>query len=245
MNTLKGKNRPAATQGPPVLDSIGALLLALSLVGAVQAAEIRVGVLQFGTVSWELDTIHHHGPARQEGVTLQVVPLASKSATQVASQGGAVDVIVTDWIWVSRQRAEGRDYTFVPYSTAVGELMVDRTAGIGALAGLDEGRRVGVAGGPLDKGWLLLRAYSRRTLGEDMARLSEPNLAAPPLLNELALRGELPAVLNYWHYAARLKAGGMDTLLSVSGIPKGLGVEQRVPLVGWVFQGHWADRHGG
>jgi NitT/TauT family transport system substrate-binding protein len=36
----------------------------------------------------------------------------------------------------------------------------------------------------------------------------------------------------------------MDTLLSVSGILNGLGVEQRVPLVGWVFQGHWADAHG-
>jgi NitT/TauT family transport system substrate-binding protein len=167
----------------------------------VQAGEIRVGVLKFGTVNWELDTIRHHGLARQEGVTLQVVPLASKSATQVAIQGGAVDVIVTDWIWVSRQRTEGRDYTFVPYSTAVGALMVDPKAGIGALAGL-KGRRLGVAGGPLDKSWLLLRAYSKLTVGEDMARLAEPNFAAPPLLNELALRGELPAVLNYWHYGS-------------------------------------------
>lgn len=60
-----------------------------------------MGVLKFGTVSWELDTIKHHGLDAAEGIDLQVVELASNQATQVALQGGAVDMIVSDWLWVS------------------------------------------------------------------------------------------------------------------------------------------------
>ncbi len=215
-------------------------LLAAADVGAQQANMIRVGVLKFGTVNWELDVVLTHGLAKQRDIDLVVVPLASKSATQVAIQGGAVDVIVSDWIWVSRQRAEGRDYTFVPYSTAVGALMVNPGHGIATLADL-KAKRLGVAGGPVDKSWLLLRAYSRHKLGKDLADFAEPNFAAPPLLNELALRGELPAVLNYWHYSARLEASGMKALLQVKDLLPELGVDGVVPLVGWVFQEKWAQ----
>lgn len=218
-------------------------LLALPvLAGANEANRIRVGVLKFGTVGWELDVMLTHGLAAKRGVDVVVVPLASNSATQVALQGKAVDVIVSDWVWVSRQRAEKRDYVFAPYSTAVGALMVNPDSGIRTLADL-RGKRLGVAGGPLDKSWLLLRAYGRRVLDADMAKVVSPSFAAPPLLNELALRGELPAVLNYWHYAARLEAAGMKPLISVSEILKNLGVETELPMIGWVFQGQWANSH--
>jgi hypothetical protein len=80
-------------------------LLIASGAGADQANRVRVGALKFGTVNWELDVVRSHGLATREGVDLQVVPLASKGATNVAVQGGAVDLIVSDWIWVSRQRA--------------------------------------------------------------------------------------------------------------------------------------------
>ncbi len=219
---------------------VGLLAITSVGVGAQEANRIRVGVLKFGTVNWELDVVLTHGLAKRNGIDLVVVPLASKSATQVAIQGGAVDVIVSDWIWVSRQRAEGRDYTFVPYSTAVGALMVDSKSGIETLRDL-QGKRLGIAGGPVDKSWLLLRAYSRRKLGQDLAELAEPNFAAPPLLNELALRGELPAVLNFWHYSARLNASGMKTLLHVKDLLPALDVDGVVPLVGWVFREKWAD----
>lgn len=203
---------------------------------------VRVGVLRFGTVNWELDVMNHHGLATKEGLDVQVTPLASKRATAVALQGGAVDAIVSDWIWVSRQRADGRDYVFVPYSVAVGGLLVRSDAGIESLEDL-RGKRVGVAGGPVDKSWLMLRAYARAKLGEDLAEMVEPSFAAPPLLNKLAERGDLDAVLNYWHYGARLKAGGMREMLSVSEILPALGVERPMPLLGWVFSQEWAQNN--
>jgi NitT/TauT family transport system substrate-binding protein len=209
---------------------------------AQPAPSIRIGVLKFGTVSWELDVMLHHGLAAREGVEPKVVALASPAATAVALQGGGVDLIVTDWIWVSRQRAESRPYTFVPYSLAVGGLMVRPDAGIRQVADL-RGRRLGVAGGPVDKSWLLLRAYGRRILGEDLARVVKPTFGAPPLLNELVLRGDLPAVLNYWQYDAQLRAGGFSELIGIPDVLRGLGVPEPVPLLGWVFDEGWAATH--
>ncbi len=204
---------------------------------------LRVGALQFGTVNWELDVIQRHGLAAREGVDLRVVPLGSTSATNVSVQGGAVDLIVGDWIWVSRQRAEGRRYAFVPYSLAVGALMVRPDAGVRNIRDL-RGKRLGIAGGPVDKSWLLLRAYTQQEIGEDLADMAELNFVAPPLLNELMLRGDLPTGLNFWHYGARLKAAGMIELIQITEVLKALGVSQPVPLLGWVFNEDWAASHG-
>jgi NitT/TauT family transport system substrate-binding protein len=218
------------------------ILMVAAPAGAADTPTVRIGVLKFGTVNWTLEVAQEMGFAEQAGVALEVVLLAMKNATNVALQGGAVDVIVSDWIWVSRQRAEGRDYTFVPYSRAVGAVMVRPDAGVDTLAGL-RGKRLGVAGGPVDKSWLLLRAYARMILGEDLTSLVEPNFAAPPLLNQLLLKGDLPAALNFWHYCARLEAAGMRELISVAEILPALGVDADVPIIGWVFDAAWADEN--
>lgn len=202
---------------------------------------VRVGVLQFGTVNWEMAVIERHGFDRRFGVKVQVVPLSSKNAVSVALQGGAVDVIVSDWIWVNRQRASGKDYSFFPYSLTVGGLYVRPEAGIDTLADL-AGHKLGIAGGPVDKSWLLLQAYSR-SLDLDIASAVEPTFAAPPLLNRLMLKGDLPAVLNFWHYGAHLQASGMRPLIDVTAMLQGLGVDEAVPMLGWVFSEAWAEQN--
>jgi NitT/TauT family transport system substrate-binding protein len=209
---------------------------------AAEPPTVRVGVLKFGTVNWELDVLRHHGLDRRHGVKAEVLELTGKDATAVALQGGAVDVIVTDWIWVSYRRSKGADFTFVTHSHTVGGLMVRPDANIATLADL-KGKRVGVAGGPVDKSWLLLRAYGRRTLGVDLATAAEPVFGAPPLLNQMMQRGDLPAVLNFWHYNARLAAGGMRELIAVADMLPALGIAQTPPLLGWVFGEAWAARN--
>ena len=218
------------------------LLLALSLLWCTSAhAEIvRVRVLKFGTVNWELHTVKRLELDKAQGLTIEVVPLASKNATSVALQGDAADIIVTDWLWVSRQRAAGKRYTFYPYSFAVGGLMARPDAAISGLADL-QGKRLGVAGGPVDKSWLLLRAYGQKVLGKDLANEVEVSYVAPPLLNKLLLRGELDAGLNFWHYGARLKAAGMQQVIGVTELLPALGVPPRMPLLGWVFDEAFAE----
>ena len=203
---------------------------------------IRVGVLEFGTVNWELEVIRSLELAKKRGIDLKIIPLASGDASAIALQGDAVDMIVTDWIWVSRQRAESNNYTFAPFSNVVGSVMVKSDSGIKQLADL-KGKRLGIAGGPSDKSWLLLRAYAQRKLRMDLTQVTQPTYAAPPLLNELALRGQVDAALNHWNYAARLEVLGMHSLIGVPEILKGLGIDRPVPILGWVFRDDWASAH--
>jgi len=224
--------------------SLNLTTLALALLIALPASAgqpvVRVGVLQHGTVNWELDVIKHHQLDRKHGFDLQITGFGGKNATHVALQGGSVDVIVSDWIWVNHQRGFGRGYSFAPYSRTTGALMVKPDSGIEQLSDLQD-RIIGVAGGPLDKSWLILRAYSQQQLGRDLTEVIEPRFGAPPLLNKLAQRGELDGAINFWHYAARLKADGFIPLIDLPQVLRELGVEHDAPLIGWVFSESWAD----
>ena len=203
---------------------------------------LRVAVLKFGTVSWVIDVITHHGLDRKHGLRLSVTPLASTLATKVALQAGSTDVIVSDWLWVSRQRRTGADFTLAPYSTALGAVMVQEASEIEGLADL-KGRTVGVAGGPLDKSWLLLTAFARRSAGIDLISETRQVFGAPPLLAEKARQGELDAVLNYWHFCARLEAHGFRRLVDVHAAMAGLGAQGRLPMIGYVFSEAWARKN--
>jgi NitT/TauT family transport system substrate-binding protein len=213
----------------------------LGAAGQGTAADpVRIAVLKFGTVNWELEVIKRHGLDRKNGFSLEVLGLAGKNATSVALQAGEVDVIVTDWIWVSRQRAEGMGYTFAPFSTAAGALMVPAGSPIRDLSDL-KGRSLGIAGGPLDKSWLLLRALARRSLGFDANREIDKAFAAPPLLNEQILAGRLDAILNFWHFAARLEAAGFRRVMGVDEMIRALGIDRKIPVIGYVFDHAWAE----
>ncbi len=146
-------------------------------VARAETQMIRVGVLAFGTVNWELDSLQFHGLDQRHGVQIAVTRLSGKNAAAVALQGGEVDAIVSDWIWVSRQRSSGADYSFVPHSLAAGGLMVRPDAGIGTLNDLRD-KKLGIAGGPVDKSWLMLRAYAQKPsvpTSSDWSKLTMPH----------------------------------------------------------------------
>jgi NitT/TauT family transport system substrate-binding protein len=183
--------------------------------------------------------IEHHGLDAKEGFTLEVTGFAANDAADVALMGEAVDGIVEDWLWVSRLRGEGVPLTFIPYSSSVGALMVPADGSIDSLADLD-GKRLGIAGGPLDKSWLLIQALAKEQ-GVDLAEVSEPVYGAPPLLTEKFRSGELDAVINYWHFAARLEAEGHRRLIDVTQAQEALGVPADTPQLGYVLREEWAD----
>lgn len=211
-------------------------------VGAADNTPVKVGVLKFGTVNWELKSMKHGGFDTANGVDVEIVPYASGDATRIALQGGEVDVIVADWLWVSRQRASGQELTFVPYSSSVGAVMVAGDSGIASLADL-KGKKIGVAGGPLDKSWLLLQGMAKQEHGLDLSAENDIAFGAPPLLAEKTRQGELHAMLNYWHYCARLEADGYQRLVSAEDAAAALGSTGPVSAIGYVFSDEWAAQN--
>jgi NitT/TauT family transport system substrate-binding protein len=229
-----------------ILPAAALALLAVCWSFAAAAADltVRVGVLAFGTVNWELDVIKHHGLDAKHDFKLEVQGYGSGEATNVALQGDAVDAIVDDYLWVSRQRADGELLTFIPYSSTVGTVMVPPDSDIKSLADL-KGRKIGVAGGPIDKSWLLIRGLATKRHDIDLAAVAEPVYGAPPLLNEKIEDGELDAVLNYWHFAARLEAKGYKPLVGVEDAIAELGVKSVPPQIGYVFRESFGKDHPG
>jgi len=215
------------------------LLLSFQLF-ASETPVVRVGVLKFGTVNWELAAMKHHGLDEANGFELEIVPFAGGDATRIALMGGEVDVVVSDWLWVSRQRSEGRSLTFVPYSSSVGAIMVRNESDIASLADL-KGKSIGVAGGPLDKSWLLLQGMATQEYGLNLSDENDIAFGAPPLLAEKARNGELDAVLNYWHFCARLEAEGFRRLVSAEDAANALGSSGPVSAIGYVFDEQWGQ----
>ncbi len=221
------------------------LLLSLYLIAfdslATGKTNIRIGVQSTGTLAWELAVLQGNGQTKDRDFEIEPIPLANSEAGKIALQSGAVDIIVSDWIWVSRLRADGADFTFYPYSTTSGALVVPENSPIQHIKDL-KGKRLGIAGGELDKNWLLLQALAQQEQ-LDLNATVQKTFGAPPLINEQLKQGRVDATLNYWHFGAKLETQGYRQLIDGKGIIKALGIGQKVPALGYVFKQSWATAH--
>ena len=103
-----------------------------------------------------------------------------------------------------------------------------------------KGGKVAIAGGPVDKSWLILRAYAQQELGLDLADEVEAVFGAPPLVFKLGTSGEVDGAINFWHFLAKMEARGMRPLMTVSEAAEALGLDPDMPLLGYVVRGEMA-----
>ena len=218
------------------------LLFSLLVFFKLEAQTIKVGSLQYGSVNWELKLIKELELDKKHNFKLEIIELASKNAAAVALQGGAVDLIVTDWFWVSRQRSEGRFFSFVPHSMAAGGLIAPKDSNIVNDVDL-KNKKIGIAGGQVDKGWLIFRAFYKKKYGEDLIKLSKPIFGAPPLLNKKIKQKDFDAILTYWPYQAKLLTDdNFQKIIDIKDILKELGIPDGMPVIGWVFKEKWGEK---
>jgi NitT/TauT family transport system substrate-binding protein len=208
--------------------------------GPSRATEtIRLAVQKTGTLAWELAVIRDRDLDRQADLAIQISEFASPEAGKIALRGGTADVIVSDWLWVSRERGLGAKLKFYPYSSALGAVMVPNGSPIRTLADL-KGHKLAVAGGPIDKNWLLLRASMKRD-GIDLKTEATIAYGAPPLLAEKTVSGEMDATVNYWNFCAAMEAKGFRRLAGIEDLLPALGAKGRTAMIGYVFDEAWAS----
>jgi NitT/TauT family transport system substrate-binding protein len=225
-----------------MLGSALTAVVVLAVATAATAADrIRLAVQKTGTLAWELDVIKAHGLDRKLDLAIEPVELASTEAGKIALKGGSADLMLSDWLWVARERALGDSLVFYPSSSTLGAVMVPPQSPIREIADL-KGRKLAIAGGPLDKSWLLLQGLARRT-GIDLKRQATIVYGAPPLLSEKALQGETDATLTFWNFCADLEGKGHQRAIGMDHVMKGLGAKGPVAIVGYTFDGAWAARH--
>jgi len=225
-----------------ILPLLAVLLTFSNSLSATEKTTIRIGVLPFGTVNWELTALQYAGLDNTDSYSLAIRQIANPQAGKIALQSGAVDMVVSDWIWVSRQRAHGSDLSFFPYSNTAGALIVAADSPIHTLPDI-QGRSLGIAGGELDKNWLLLQALAEKNYHINLNTQVEKLFAAAPLLNQQLLHHRVDAIINYWHFAARLEAQGYRQIINGSEILQQLGITEKVPSLGYVFKRNWAQQN--
>lgn len=202
---------------------------------------LRLSILQFGTAAWELAAMAALGLDAAHGFSLDLRRAANNDAGRLAFLTDATDGVVSDLLWAARMRVEGRALVYLPFSAGEGAVMVAPGAGLAGLGDLAKAR-LGIAGGPLDKSWLLLRAHARAA-GVDLggARLA---FGAAPLLAAKLEQGELDAALLYWTFCARLQPKGFHPLITMDQVVAGFGIAPPPALVGYVFHGAFAAERG-
>jgi NitT/TauT family transport system substrate-binding protein len=218
---------------------IAAALAALHIGAASAADTISIAAQKTGTFGWELAVIRAHGLDKQANLTLDVRELASPEAGKIALRSGDADIMISDWLWVSRERSLGAKLTFYPYSSALGAVMVPNTSPIRTLADL-KGRKLAVAGGPIDKSWLLLQASLQQD-GINLKSDSTIVYGAAPLVAAQMLNGDMDATVNYWNFCAALEEKGFRRIASIQDIVQRFGAKGPVAMVGYVFDEGWAN----
>jgi NitT/TauT family transport system substrate-binding protein len=219
---------------------LAAIVLVVTPVAACRGAEtIRVAVQKTGTFAWELAVIRAHGLDKRANLSIQAIDLASPEAGKIALRAGSADIILSDWLWVSRERGLGAKLTFYPYSSALGAIMVPASSPIRTLGDL-KGRKLAVAGGPIDKNWLLLQARLKQD-GIDLKSEATIVYGAPPLLAAKTLSGEMDATINYWNFCAALEAKGFRRVAGIEDLLPGLGAKGRMAMIGYVFDEAWGN----
>ena len=205
-----------------------------------QAERLRIALQKTGTLGWELAVIKAFGLDKEAKLDIDAIELASTDAGKIAIQGGGADLIISDWLWVARQRAQGQKLTFYPHSSSIGAVMTKNPAirNVNDLAG----RTLGVAGGPLDKSWLMLKAYALKN-GVDLENTATVLYGAPPLIAEKALQGEIDAALEFWNFAADLEAQGFARAIELTDVEKALGAKGDAVVTGYVFDEGFAAKN--
>jgi NitT/TauT family transport system substrate-binding protein len=208
---------------------------------AVAADRLRIALQKTGTAAWEIELIKARGLDKAANLDVETIELASTEAGKVALEGGGADMVIEDWLWAARERALGDKLLFTPYSSALGAVMAPKDSPVHAVADLT-GRSIGVAGGPLDKSWLMLRAAALAA-GFDLARAARPSYGAPPLIAEKLVQGETETALEFWNFAADLEGRGFLRAIEMADVEKALGANGPVAMIGYVFGEGFAASH--
>lgn len=218
------------------------LIVCFCMINLFAQNKLKVGVLAYGTVNWELDVLKHNNLDKKYGFELEIIQLASKNAQLVALQAKEVDIIVNDWIWVNTQRANNKNFTFYPYSKASGTLVVNEKSNIKSLLDL-KGKDLGIGGGVYDKTWLLLRAYTKNKYGFDLKDMVNPIYATAPIVYKKMEDKSLEASINYWHFNSKLESKNVKPLFEIKDVYKEFGINEDVSFVGWSFDLDFANKN--
>jgi len=215
-------------------------LFSVTVYAETALPQVRVAVLQSGTVNWELQYILDQKLDQAHGFKLEMLKVASLPAAKLALTSGGADMVVSDWLWAGKRNNAGETLRFIPFSSQIGSVLIPADSPIKTLQDL-RGKKIGVAGGPMNKSWVLLQAAAQAQ-GLDLRKDATVQFAAPPLLSQALKRGQVDVLATFWHFGARLEAEGFVPLVSMQQLMHELGMKSNLPILGYLFHADLAQK---
>lgn len=222
-----------------------AALAALSLsipALAEESPKIRIGMLEGGPVSWEVQTIRDLGLDQKHGFVMTPIVLPTPSTAQIALKANKVDAIAADWLWVSGARSRGEDYTIAPIYGFAGSLLVKSSSPVQGLADL-KGRRLGIIGGPDDATWLMLQAQAQKVEGFDLAAETQQIHASPEALEQALANGKIDALVMDWPFEVLRRRADLREVASMATAQTALSLDPAQPTEGYVLRSGWVGEN--
>lgn len=203
--------------------------------------QLKVAVLASGTVNWELQHIKNQKLDHLNNFDLKVIKVASMSAAKVALTSGNAEIIVADWLWAAERNSKGESLRFIPFSNKIGMVLKPASSSVSDLSEL-KNKRIGVAGGPLNKGWILLQAAAQKN-GINLKSDAVVQFGSPPLLTQSLKSGRLDLLVTFWHYGARLEAEGYEKVVGLQELMGELGMDSQLPMLGYLVKQEQIERN--
>ncbi len=195
--------------------------------------------LRIGYSAWPgwfpLAVADAQGLFAKNGLDVELTYFADYTASIDALAAGQIDVNTQTLNDTIASVAAGSELKIVvanDNSTGNDQIICDQS--IKSVADL-KGKTIGVAGGPVDKSYVVLQAYYNSLTGGKLADDASVKFGAPPLINQLLSSGQVQAALNNWNWNATAAVDGKVQLISVAKMLAELGVPSQPPLLGWVF----------
>ena len=178
---------------------------------------------------------------RRPTSTSRATELATTEAGKIALVGGGADMILSDWLWVARERSLGKRSCSIRIPPRSAPSWPRSREEFGKPSDF-VGKKLGVAGGPLDKSWLMLQAWALQA----GRRPEEPGQYR--VRRAAAARGKTGAgrtrrrarILDLLRPAGSRKAS--RRAVDMSDVERDLGAKGPVIVTGYVFTEAFAAR---
>lgn len=207
-------------------------------------APLRIGVIGSSGQAELTTAIQKYGLDREHGLDVQVTDYAAPGQQYTLLRAGTIDVAIGNFVDLHRQRRAGLSIkAFHGYQRYNNPVIVKTGSSIAQFADL-RGRKVGGFGNTfLD--WLVLRAAGKKAHGLDVETDATSVVAAPPLLNQFLMRGEIDAAIQFSSLAiAPLTTGEVRAIADLESLLREAQFNAEAFYTQWFITEQWLDRYG-
>jgi NitT/TauT family transport system substrate-binding protein len=213
--------------------------------GRTQGASVplRIGVIGSSGQAELTTVIQKFGLDREHGIDMQVTDYAAPGQQYTLLRAGTIDVAIGNFVDLHRQRRAGLGIkAFHGFQSYNNPVIVKTGSPITQFSEL-RGRKIGGFGNTfLD--WLVLRAAGKKAHGVDVETDASTVVAAPPLLTQLLMRGEIDAAIQFSSLAiAPLTAGEVKAISDLAILLRQAQFNVEAFYTQWFITEQWLDRN--